>query len=66
MSTVPLAIGLVASTSVSEWMKKSMAAVPPNVTDIVPPRPVPVMNTVVPGGPPLGLTTVIAGLAGAG
>jgi hypothetical protein len=51
----------VASTSVSFTTVKLVAATPPNVTDVVPVKVLPVIFTKVPTGPLLGLNPVMEG-----
>ena len=63
MSTVPLPAGLVAVIDVTELTTKLLAATPPNLTVVVPPKTLPVMVTVVPPAvdPDEGLTDVTVG-----
>ena len=61
-SIVPTACdGLVAVICVEELTVKVVADTPPNVTEVAPVRFVPVMTTLVPTGPLVGLKLVIVG-----
>jgi hypothetical protein len=48
MSTVPEPAGATADILVAEFTVKDVAAVPPNLTDVAPVKPVPVIVTAVP------------------
>jgi len=63
--TVPVPAGLLAVMEVGLLTMKAAAATPPNVTDVVPVKLVPVMATAVPPevGPEVGVMEVMVGAA---
>ena len=63
ISTVPVPAGELAVICVLLFTVKPVADVAPNVTAVVPAKPVPVITTVVPpvAGPPVGETEVTDG-----
>src|SRR5437868_8718210 len=62
-STVPEPAGAFTRISVSERMNRLVAVALPNLTDLVPPRPVPVIHTGVSATPWLGPRALIVGCA---
>jgi hypothetical protein len=67
-STMPLPAGLTALIEVGERIWKLAADAVPNVTAVVPAKPVPVIVTAVPpaAGPPVGVNDVTTGSGGGG